>query len=462
MDTGGMARARAVTSAVLAAPFSGRAGREALFALAGVPIGFGFAGIAFGSAFAIATAAGPAPDSAAWAAIWAPVLALSLLVLALGAARLLGGLIRWLAAWLLRERVSAPAPIRTPGGSPARLGEPGWLAARLRDGPSWRAAAYLLLKLPVAALESYALAYWAAGIAGVTYPFWWGLMRNHAQGVRLGPVPVFTPFGLAGAGTFRVTTFPGTFAALAAGAGMLLAAPWVTRAVVSVDRWLIRVLLGPRTLAQRVRDLEQARALAVNDSAAVLRQVERNLHDGAQIRLATLAMNLGMAREKLGADGAAGDLAAARELVDAAHQGAKDALGELRELARGIHPPVLDNGLADALATLAAGSAIPVELRAGLARRPSAAIESIAYFCAAELVANAMKHSRANKITVEAVQRAARLVLTVTDDGAGGADARGSGLAGLAQRIRTVDGELEISSPPGGPTLVRVDLPLRA
>jgi len=203
-------------------------------------------------------------------------------------------------------------------------------------------------------------------------------------------------------------------------------------------------------------------ALAVNDSAAVLRQVERNLHDGAQIRLATLAMNLGMAREKLGADGAAGDLAAARELVDAAHQGAKDALGELRELARGIHPPVLDNGLADALATLAAGSAIPVELRAGLARRPSAAIESIAYFCAAELVANAMKHSRANKITVEAVQRAARLVLTVTDDGAGGADARGSGLAGLAQRIRTVDGELEISSPPGGPTLVRVDLPLRA
>ncbi len=123
---------------------------------------------------------------------------------------------------------------------------------------------------------------------------------------------------------------------------------------------------------------------------------------------------------------------------------------------------MLDNGLADALATLAAGSAIPVELRAGLARRPSAAIESIAYFCAAELVANAMKHSRANKITVEAVQRAARLVLTVTDDGAGGADARGSGLAGLAQRIRTVDGELEISSPPGGPTLVRVDLPLRA
>ncbi len=138
MDTSGMARARAVTRAVLAAPFSGRARREALFALVGVPIGFGFAGIAFGAAFAVATAVRPAPDSAAWTAIWAPVLVLSLLVLTLGAGRPLGGLIRWLAAWLLGERVSAPAPIRTPGGSPARPGEPGWLAARLRDGPGGR------------------------------------------------------------------------------------------------------------------------------------------------------------------------------------------------------------------------------------------------------------------------------------------------------------------------------------
>src|SRR5260221_2685573 len=176
-------------------------------------------------------------------------------------------------------------------------------------------------------------------------------MRNHPPVVQLSPVPVFTPFGLFGSGTFRVATFPGTFAAFAAGVGMVLAAPWVTRAVVWVDRWLIRVLPGPRTLAQRVRDLERTRALAVNDSAAVLRQVERNLHDGAQIRLATLAMNLGMAREKLGADGDPSDLAAARELVDPAHQGAKDALGERREPAQGIYPPVPVHGRTDAPGT---------------------------------------------------------------------------------------------------------------
>ncbi len=123
---------------------------------------------------------------------------------------------------------------------------------------------------------------------------------------------------------------------------------------------------------------------------------------------------------------------------------------------------MLNNGLADALATLVAGTAIPVKLTAGITRRPSAAIESIAYFCAAELLANAVKHSGAGRITVEAAQRDSVLLLTVSDDGAGGADPQGTGLAGLAQRIRTVDGHLEISSPPGGPTRIRADLPLRA
>jgi signal transduction histidine kinase len=462
MDQAGVARARAIARAAVVAPFTGRARREALFALAGLPIGFGFLGIAFGGAVAIATAAGPTPDSAPWVAIWAPLLLLLLLVLAFGAARPLGGVVRWLAAWLLGERVSEPPPLRTRQGLPARPGNQGWLVARFRDGPGWRATAYLLLKFPVAVLELYAAAWWVAGIADLTYPFWWGSMRNHPPGVHLSPVPVFTPFGLFGTGTFRVATFARTFAAFAAGVGLVLAAPWVTRAVVLVDRWLIRVLLGPRTLAQRVRDLEQTRALAVNDSTAVLRQVERNLHDGAQIRLATLAMNLGMAREKLGGDGDPAELAAVRELVDAAHQGAKDALGELRELAKGIHPPVLDNGLADALATLGAGSAVPVTLTTSISRRPSAAIESIAYFCAAELLANAVKHSGADTITVDAAQQGPTLRLTVNDNGDGGADPHGSGLIGLDQRVRTVDGHMEISSPPGGPTRIRIDLPLRA
>ena len=201
----------------------------------------------------------------------------------------------------------------------------------------------------------------------------------------------------------------------------------------------------------------------MDDSAALMRRLERNLHDGAQIRLATLALNLGMAREKLCDSGEVPDAAAARELVDAALRGAKDALGELRNLARGLHPPVLDNGLADALASLAADSPTPVELEVSIPVQPTPAIETIAYFCAAELLANAAKHSFANKIAIRAAGQRDVLLLTVADDGTGGADpARGTGLSGLAQRAALVDGGLTIASPPGGPTKITVELPLRA
>jgi signal transduction histidine kinase len=232
--------------------------------------------------------------------------------------------------------------------------------------------------------------------------------------------------------------------------------------VVALDRRLLQALLGPARLALRVRDLEHTRALAVDDAAAQLRRVERDLHDGAQIRLATLAMHLGLAKETLAEAGGTTDVGRARELVDAAHRDAKRALGELRDLARGIHPPVLDSGLDDALATLAATSAIPVELACDLPERPAPAIETIAYYCAAELLANAAKHSHAGRVTVQADGRHGSLVLEVGDDGVGGADpALGSGLAGLVQRVSTVDGRLRIASPEGGPTLVSVQLPLR-
>jgi signal transduction histidine kinase len=364
-----------------------------------------------------------------------------------GAARGLGALQRRLAVRLLGVRVAAPPPV--PPGP--------------RDRNGWRAVAYLLAKLPVALAGLYAVVLWVGGLVNLSYPLVWGAFRNHPPGARLSPVPVFTPFGWFGDGTFAVTTLPGTFAAAAAGAAMLLAAPWVLRAVTAADAWLIRGLLGPGRLAQRVHDLELSRALAVDDSAALLRRLERDLHDGAQIRLATVALNLGMARKKLGDDGDVPDPAAVRELVDAALRGAKDALGDLRGLARGIHPPVLDNGLADALASLAADSAIPVELQVAIPVRPTPAIETIVYFCAAELLANAAKHSFADAIAVRAAGQSDVLLLSVTDDGAGGADpARGSGLAGLTQRVAVVDGRLSIASPPGGPTRVTVELPLRA
>ena len=390
------------------------------------------------------TQAPPGPVAAVVSGVVLAIL-LALLVLAPRIARRLGAAHRRprRGCWRGHPR---PPPIRR------GRGVTGWLRATVRDGPGWRAAAYLLVKLPVTVGELYAVFFAAAGLANLTYPFWWPLFRNHPADVRLGPVYALTPFG-----ALRIETFPGTFAAFAAGAAMVLAAPWAARAVSSADRWLMRGLLGPGRLAQRVADLEQSRALAVDDSAATLRRLERDLHDGAQIRLATLAMNLGMAREKLGDDASP----EVRELVDAAHQGAKEALIDLRNLARGIHPPALDNGLADALATLAASSAIPAELTTAIPERPAPAIETIAYFCAAELLANVAKHSYANRVTIEVAERDQMLVLRVGDDGRGGADpARGSGLSGLGQRVRTVDGRLEIASPSGGPTQVTVQLPL--
>ena len=416
----------ALTLGIARAPFTRRAWRELLFCTIEVPLGLCVLAIPITGIVAL----------------------LPLLFLMPRIARGLGAAHRALAARLLGERIAGPPPIRRGRG----IG--GWLAATPRDGPGWKAAAYMVVKLPVLVVEVYAVFFAAAGVANLTYPFWWPLFRNHPASVRLGPVVALTPFG-----SLHIATFPGTFAAFAAGAAMVLAAPWVARAGATADCWLMRGLLGPGRLVQRVADLEQRRATAVDDSAALLRQVERDLHDGAQIRLATMAMNLGMAREKLGNDADP----EVRELVDAAHQGAKDALIELRNLARGIHPPALDNGLADALATLAASSAIPVEVATAIPQRPAPAIETIAYFCAAELLANAAKHSHANTIAIDVTERDRMLVLRVSDDGRGGADpARGSGLSGLAQRVRTVDGSLEIMSPLGGPTQVTVHLPLHA
>jgi signal transduction histidine kinase len=217
---------------------------------------------------------------------------------------------------------------------------------------------------------------------------------------------------------------------------------------------------------RRVRELEQSRANLVEDSAARLRRIERDLHDGAQAQMVAVAMKLGLAREKLGAAIAGSvqaDLQRALELVDAAHRGAKEAIAELRDLARGIHPPELDHGLGTALTTLAARSGVPVELVVDLPERPSIAIETIAYFCAAELLTNVAKHSGAQHATLEAVHAGGLLQVRLSDDGSGGArlDERG-GLAGLAERVKTVDGRLQVSSPPHGPTVVTVELPSHA
>jgi signal transduction histidine kinase len=422
-----------VARAILRAPFSRRALREIAYCGAGGALGV--AGFAVIVALLV-------PGAVFTITIIGTVIGLLLIVLALRAARVFGAADRRLMAWLSGSAVPAPPPFR-PGSGPLDR-----LDRRLRDRDGWRAVAYGLVKFPLSLVQWYAVGVWIDGLVNLVYPLVWAGFRNHPAGTRLGPLVAVTPVPF---GTLNINTWPGTFLVAVIGAALLLVAPWLTRAAAGADGWLIRSLLGPGALAERVRQLEQTRALAVDDSAAALRRVERDLHDGAQVRLAALALNLGMAQDK--AEGPSPDIAAIRELLDAAQTNAADALAELRDLARGIHPPVLDNGLADAVTSLA-------ETR----DRPSPAIETIAYFCAAELMTNAIKHSYANQIEIKIdTERGRMLRLTVTDDGVGGADpAGGTGLAGLAQRVSTVDGQLRVSSPPGGPTVVTVELPLRA
>jgi len=386
------------------------------------------------------------------------LIGLPLLAASLAAARRLGGVCRGLAGRLLGIRVAAPPK------APRGPGVAGWIRAGLTDRAAWRACAYLLVKLPVSLIAIvFAGFLWVYALPYLTFPLWWKLIREHA--IRIpswlswwGADPVLV--------AREVRTLPAACALVPVGAAVLLLTPWLVRAVNSWDEALIARLLGPVSLPERVRELEQARARVVDDSAARLRQIERDLHDGAQAQMVAVAMKLGLAKVKLG--GAAGgtadvDLERARELVSAAHRGAKEAITELRELARGIHPAVLDQGLGPALATLAASGAVPVELHCDLPERPSPAIETIVYFCVAELLANTAKHSGARSARLEAGHGPGLLTVRVSDDGAGGARIEpGGGLAGLASRVATVDGTLEIVSPPGGPTVVTVRLPSHA
>ena len=390
------------------------------------------------------------------ASIIGTVIGLLLITVALRTSARLGSLHRRLLKRFLGDQIEAPARFRPGSGVLGRLDR------RLRDRAAWRGVWYSLIKLPVAAVQLYTIVLTVFGLVDLSYPVDW-LLFHQSTGARLSALVAVVPIPFGG--SFQIYSWLGTYPAAIAGAACVVAAAWLARAINAADRSLVRSLLGPSSMAERVSELERTRTLAVEDSAAALRRVERDLHDGAQMRLAALAMNLGMAREKLGDDDdEQPDNATVRELIDAAHRNAVDALADLRDLARGIHPPVLDSGLASALATLAASSAIPVSVTADIGPRPAPAIETIAYFCAAELIANATKHSYADQIKIKIdTERTGLLRLEVSDDGIGGADAaRGSGLAGLAQRVSTVDGRIEVVSPAGGPTTVTVELPLSA
>jgi signal transduction histidine kinase len=419
---------------VLRAPVSRRTWAEILYMLASAPLA------ALGFAYALATLV--AGTGLAVTAAGFPLLALGLY-----GARRITAVHRRLADGLLGEPIEPPAWPRATSGLLARV------QARLGDAAAWRALCYLLLKLPISLTQLYViLLTWGWAVVAITYPL------QHAVGVNMDTVREANGqvrHGLILRGVV-FDTWPRELAICVAGVMLLFLAPWATHVATIPERMLMRWLLGRRGLAERVRDLEETRARAVDDAAATLRRIERDLHDGAQVRLIALTMQLTMVRDAVSDE-------AVRALVSTAQVTAREAIQELRELVRGIHPPALDHGLDTALTTLAARSGVPVEARVDDGPRPTAAIESIAYFCAAELLANVARHSGATRAWLSLTRSEGRMRLQVRDDGSGGAaPGPGSGLSGLLDRVRTVDGRLDIVSPPGGPTVVTVELPSHA
>ncbi|MFJ8358679.1 sensor histidine kinase [Streptomyces sp. NPDC093984] len=375
-------------------------------------------------------------------------LGIPVLAAALAGCRGFGALERARARGLLGLEVAAPEPLRTNG-----RGAMAWMGAMLKSGTSWRHMLYTVLQFPWAVFSfSVGVSFWACGWALLTYPLWFWVFPVYAgqDGVQL--------YGDETHHVYLDNPFEITVTALV-GLLITLATPWIVRGLTTVDRLLVHGLLGPSRLATRVVELESDRGAVVDTAAADLRRIERDLHDGAQARLVALAMDLGLAKEKL-----TEDPQAAARMVEDAHGEVKTALQELRDLARGIHPAVLtDRGLDAALSAAASRCAVPVEVEVDLPSRPAPAIEGIAYFTVSELLQNVSKHARASRATVDVWRAEDRLLLQVSDDGVGGADASGgSGLAGLAGRLDAVDGVLVVDSPVGGPTRITAELPWRA
>jgi signal transduction histidine kinase len=266
--------------------------------------------------------------------------------------------------------------------------------------------------------------------------------------------------GQAQLGPFTIdSTTRATVVAVLAALFLLFVSPMMMRAASAFDGWLVKELLGPSesgVLAERVHQLVQSRQQVVDSVEAERRRMERDLHDGAQQRLVSLAMTLGRAKNRLGDNDPA-----VRALIEEAHSEAMQAIAELRDLTRGLHPPVLtDRGLDAALSAVAARSPVPVLLHVDVRPRPSLTLESIAYFVVTEALTNVAKHAEAAQAEVQVTRVGDVLRVEVRDDGRGGADPiGGSGLRGLADRVAGVDGRLTVDSPPGGGTTLIAEVP---
>ncbi|GGP91994.1 sensor histidine kinase [Streptomyces roseolilacinus] len=419
----------------LGAPLAARTWREFCHLLLGLPLSLCYFAL---SVTALAVGAGLVVTF-----VGIPVLALGLAM-----CRGFGVVERARARAFLGSRVGDPEPARAEPGT----GLTGAVWAVLKSGASWRHLLYAVLHMPWAVVAfSLAVTVWSTAWALFTYPLWRWSLPLHAgtDGIQV-----------YGDGTRAYVLDSGAELAVTSGVGLVLVllGAWLVRGLAAVDRALVRGLLGPSRLATRVVELESDRGVVVDVAAADLRRIERDLHDGAQARLVALAMDLGLAKEK-----ATEDPRAAARMVEEAHDEVKLALQELRDLARGIHPAILtDRGLDAALSAVASRCTVPVTVGVDLPERPAAAVEGIAYFTVSELLQNVSKHARAHHATVDVWRTGDRLLIQVTDDGRGGADpTRGTGLAGLAERLDAVDGVLAVHSPEGGPTTVTAELPWR-
>lgn len=371
-----------------------------------------------------------------------------LLALTVRGALALGTAQRALARGLLGFEIE-PALRRT---APGALG---WRRSVLGDRAGWRAVGSALVT-PITAVPAV-----VAVVIGYAYGL---LLTLHPLVERWNYVTVRAADGSVRrvsleVGGVQFDTWPRWLIPVAVGLVLLAAAEWLVRMAVVQHRLVLRSLLGPNATDRRIRTLEETRAQAVDEAVATLRRIERDLHDGTQARLVGLGMHLTLIRELIASGTGREEILT---VVETARGSATQAVAELRDLVKGIHPPVLDQGLDTALTTLTAATPLLVTLTADIRERPAPALEAIAYFCAAELLTNAVKHAGADEAEVEVSVRDGTLRLSVLDDGRGGAViGAGSGLTGLLARVRTVDGTLSCDSPPGGPTVVDVVLPYR-
>ncbi|MFI1149197.1 MULTISPECIES: sensor histidine kinase [Streptomyces] len=421
---------------VLRAPVEGRAWREFGYLVLGLPLSLLYFSLAITG---VSLGAG----------LLVTFLGIPVLAGVLAMCRGFGRVERGRARAMLGLDIAEPAPVRARKRGPLAA-----MGALLKSGSAWRHALYAVIHLPWAVFAfTLALVFWAYGWAFLLYPVWFWVFPAYTDwpGLQLFQNDDYT---------FYLDSPAEIALACLVGLAFTLTTPWVVRALTTVDRVLVAGLLGPSRLDHRVTELESDRGVVVDTAAADLRRIERDLHDGAQARLVALAMDLGLAKEKL-----TEDPRAAARMVDEAHGEVKIALQELRDLARGIHPAVLtDRGLDAALSSVASRCAVPVRVSADLEERPAAAIEGIAYFTVSELLQNISKHSGARTASVDVWKSGDRLLIQVADDGRGGASSTGSGtgLAGLTERLDAVDGVLVLDSPAGGGTTVTAELPWRS